>query len=135
MKKLFFTVFFICICSIICAQNITYTPFFRDSPNQAQQQKQTQKYRTTAYHVDYNGNYIKIPIQVTVTTYIHPTGDRSQEIKVTAFYRSNGYGGQWENCMYGVPVQKCQPIYGNEMEQSFMFKANLPMIGWIYFDL
>ena len=94
MKKLFFTAFFICICSVIWTQNITYTPFFRDSPNQAQQQNQTQKYRTTAYHVDYNGNYIKIPIQVTATTYIHPTGDRSQEIKVTAFYRSNGYGGQ-----------------------------------------
>ena len=42
---------------------------------------------------------------------------------------------QWENCMYGANVQQCQSIYGNEMEQSFMFKANLPMIGWIYFDL
>lgn len=133
MKKLFFTAFFICICSVICAQ--TYTPFFRDSPNQTQQQQHAQKYRATAYQIDYNGNYIKIPIQVTVTTYTHPTGDYSQEIQVTAFYRSNGYGGQWENCMYGAPVQKCQSIYGNELEQSFMFKANLPMIGWIYFDL
>lgn len=88
-----------------------------------------------SYQVDYNGNYTKIPIQVTVTTYIHPTGDTSQEVKVTSYYRSNGYGGQWENCMYGANVQQCQSIYGNEMEQSFMFKANLPMIGWIYFDL
>ena len=133
MKKLFFITFFSCICGIICAQ--TYTPFFRDSPNQTQQQEQTQEYRATAYQMDYNGNYIKIPIQVTVTTYTYPTGNCSQEIKVTAFYRSNGYGGQWENCMYGVPIQKCQSIYGNNMEQSFMFKANLPMIGWIYFDL
>ena len=37
--------------------------------------------------------------------------------------------------MYGAPVQQCQSIYGNEMEQSFMFKANLPVIGWVYFDL
>lgn len=31
--------------------------------------------------------------------------------------------------------ESCQSIYGNEMELSFMFKANLPLIGWIYFDL
>lgn len=135
MKKFIITTVLLCVCSFAKSQDLTYRPFFRDSPHQNQTQQQTQKLRTTAYHVDYNGNYTKIPIQVTVTTYIHPTGNTSQEVKVTSYYRSNGYGGQWENCAYGAPVQQCQSIYGNEMEQSFMFKANLPMIGWVYFDL
>lgn len=135
MKKVLVTTVLLCICGLVKSQNITYTPFLRDSPHQNQPQQQTQRLRTTAYHVDYNGDYTKIPIQVTATTYIHPTGNTSQEVKVTSYYRSNGYGGQWENCMYGAPVQQCQSIYGNEMEQSFMFKANLPMIGWVYFDL
>ncbi|MBS5475195.1 MULTISPECIES: hypothetical protein [Bacteroidales] len=139
MKKFLIATIFLCACGVAKSQNLTYTPFFRDSPRQNQQQhqpqQQSQRLRATAYQVDYNGNYTKIPIQVTVTTYIHPTGDTSQEVKVTSYYRSNGYGGQWENCMYGANVQQCQSIYGNEMEQSFMFKANLPMIGWIYFDL
>lgn len=136
MKKLLFVALFICAFNFAKSQNITYTPFFRDTPQQQYQpQQQTQRLRTTAYQVDYNGNYTKIPIQVTATTYIYPTGDTSREIKVTSYYRSNGYGGQWENCMYGATVQQCQSIYGNKMEQSFMFKANLPMIGWVYFDL
>lgn len=139
MKKLFFTTLFICVCNFIHAQNITYTPFFRDAPNQNQQQyrpqQQNQILRSTAYQTDYNGNYIKIPIQVTVITYIHPTGDINQEVKVTSYYQSNAYGGQWMKCGYGASIQKCQSIYGNKMEKSFMFKANLPMIGWIYFDL
>ena len=139
MKKLLITTIFFCICGIAKSQNMTYTPFFRETPRQNQQQyqpqQQTQKLRATAYQVNYNGELTKIPIQITVTTYIHPTRNVSQEIKVTSYYRNNGYGGQWENCMYGAPVQQCQSIYGNEMEQSFMFKANLPMIGWVYFDL
>lgn len=145
MKKLLITTIFLCACCAVKSQDLTYKPFFRDTPNQNQQQyqsqqqyqtqQQIQKLRATAYQVDYNGNYTKVPIQVTVTTYIYPTGNTSQEIKVTSYYRSNGYGGQWENCMYGASVQPCQSIYGNEMEQSFMFKANLPMIGWVYFDL
>ncbi len=139
MKKLLFVALFICAFNCAKSQNLTYTPFFRDTPSQNQQQyhpqQQTRKLRATAYQIDYNGNYTKIPIQITVTVYIHPTGDTSQEIKVTSYYRNNGYGGQWENCMYGAPVQQCQSIYGNKMEQLFMFKANLPMIGWVYFDL
>lgn len=135
MKTLFLTCIFICACGFVKSQNLTYTPFFRDSPRQSQPQQQSQRLRTTAYNIDYNGNYIKIPIQVTVTTYIYPTGNTSQEIKVTSYYCSNGYGGGWKNCIYGAPVQQCQSIYGNEMEQSFMFKADLPMIGWVYFDL
>lgn len=135
MKKLILTAIFVCVCSFAKSQDLTYRPFFRDSPQQNQTQQQTQRLRTTAYQVDNNGNYIKIPIQVTATTYIYPTGNTSQEVKVISYYRSNGYGGQWENCAYGATVQQCQSIYGNEMEQSFMFKANLPMIGWVYFDL
>lgn len=139
MKRLLITTTFLCICGIVKSQDITYTPFFRDSSRQNRQQyqpqQQTQKLRTTAYQVDYNGCYIKIPIQVTVTVYIYPTGDTRQDVKVMSYYRSNGYGGQWVNCMYGANVQQRQSIYGNEMEQSFMFKPNLPMIGWVYFDL
>ncbi|WP_302605621.1 hypothetical protein [uncultured Alistipes sp.] len=137
MKKLLFVAFFICAFNFANSQNITYTPFIRGDTDQSQHQtrQQTQKLRATAYQVDYNGNYTKIPIQVTVTTYFHPTGDTSQEVKVTSYYRSNGYGGQWENCMYGAQVQQCQSMLGNGLEQSFMFKANLPMIGWVYFDL
>ncbi len=139
MKKLLITIILLCVCSFAKSQDITYRPFFRDTPRQNRQQyqpqQQTQRFRATAYHVNYNGNYTKIPIQVTATTYAHPTGNTSQKVKVTSYYRSNGYGGQWENCAYGAPVQQCQSIYGNEIEQSFMFKANLPMIGWVYFDL
>ena len=133
MKKLLFTVLFICACGFAKSQNITYTPFIQGEAQHTQQQ--TQRLRATAYQVDNNGNYIKIPIQVTETTYIHPTGNTSQEIKVTSYYHNDGYGGRWENCIYGATVQQCRPIFGDEMEQSFMFKANLPMIGWIYFDL
>lgn len=139
MKSIIFSVFFICICSCVNAQDVTYTPFFRDTPSQYQQQyqpqRQSQTLRATAYQVDYNGNYTKIPIKITVTTYIYPTGNTRQEAKVVSYYRDNGYGGQWENCMYKTPIQQCQSIYGNKMEQSFMYKANLPMIGWVYFDL
>ena len=135
MRKFIVTTVLLCICGLVKSQNITYTPFFRDSPHQSQPQQQTQRLRATAYQVDNNGNYIKIPIQVTETTYIHPTGNTSQEIKVTSYYHNDGYGGRWENCIYGATVQQCRPIFGNEMEQSFMFKANLLRIGWIYFDL
>lgn len=154
MKKLFLFLAFACCGYSVSAQDMTYRPFFREStptptyqsqsgynnnaPRQYQQnqpQQQSQKLRATAYQLDSEGDYIKIPIQVTVTTYIYPTGDSRQEAKVTSYYRNNGYGGQWKNCTYGVALQECQSVYGNEMEQSFMFKANLPLIGWIYFDL
>ena len=88
MKKFLITTIFLCVYGVAKSQNLTYTPFFRDTPRQNQQQyqpqQQTQRLRTTAYQVDYNGNYTKIPIQVTVTTYIHPTGDTSQEVLVTS---------------------------------------------------
>lgn len=140
MKKFLITIIFLCVCCFAKSQDITYTPFFRDAPRQNRQQyqpqQQTQRLRTTAYHVDNNGNYVKIPIQVTVTNYVYPTGYTSQEVKVTSCYQDTGFGGQWENCVYGAPVQQCQSFSGDEMEQSFMFKANLPMIiGWAYFDL
>lgn len=137
MKNLILTVIFICTCNVAKSQlhQIYYTPFFQDTPLQNQQQtqpsKQTQILRATAYQTDYT----KIPIQVTVTTYVYPVGGSYQEGNVTSYYLNNGFGGQWENCMSGVTVQQCQSIFGNEMEKSFMFKANLPMIGWIYFDL
>lgn len=153
MKKLFLFLAFACCGYCVSAQDLTYRPFFREStpkptdqsqwgynnnaPRQYQQnqpQQQSQKLRATAYQLNSEGDYIKIPIQVTITTYIHPTGN-SGEAKITSYYRNSGYGGQWETCMYGVALQECQSVYGNEMEQSFMFKANLPLIGWIYFDL
>ena len=138
MKTLFITVIFLCVCSVAKSQNIYYTPFIEGTPHQPQQR--TQKIRSTAYHVDNNGKYIKLPIQVTVTTYIHPAGNTTQEIKVTSYYRDTGLGGQWENIPYsGVPVQQCQSILGDQMEQSFMFKVQLYLIdlcgGWFYFDL
>ncbi|MCH5329484.1 MAG: hypothetical protein J1E04_00870 [Alistipes sp.] len=145
MKKLIFTVLFLLVCHISKAQ---YTPFFRDDVRRPQSygqsydqnyggrpQTQTQNLRTTAYQVDYNNNYTKIPIIVTITTHIWPiTGDRSQNMKVTSYYH-NTFGGQWQNCMDGGLVQKCNSTYGNKMEQSFMYKANIPLIGLVYFDL
>lgn len=150
MKSLFLFLAFVCGGYCVSAQDLTYRPFFREStptpqPQQdyyqprQQERRQTevesQTGRVTAYQTDQNGDFIKIPIKITITTYTYPTGDMRQEVKVTSYYRNNGYGGQWENCMYGAAIQKCQSIYGNEMEKSFMFKSNVPMIGWIYFDL
>lgn len=138
MKNLILTAIFICIFSLAKSQSlhgIYYSPFFQDEPLQNQQQiepqKQTQILRATAYQADYT----KIPIRVTITTYIYPVGGSYQEGNVTSYYLNNGFGGQWENCSFGASVQQCQSTFGNEMEKSFMFKANLPMIGWIYFDL
>lgn len=151
MKKLFLFLAFACCGYFVSAQDMTYRPFSREStptpmpqhqqnyyqpqPQQRKTRGENQTGRTTAYQTDQNGDYVKIPIKITVTTYTYPTGDIRQEVNVTSYYRNNGYGGQWENCMYGAPIQKCQSVYGNEMEKSFMFKANVPMIGWVYFDL
>lgn len=152
MKTFFLFLTFVCGGYCVSAQDMTYRPFFREStptpipqPQQnyyqprQQERRQTevesQIGRVTAYQTDQNGDFIKIPLKITITTYTYPTGDIRQEVNVTSYYRNNGYGGQWENCMYGAPIQKCQSVYGNEMEQSFMFKANVPMIGWVYFDL
>lgn len=80
MKKLLFVALFICAFNFAKSQDITYTPFFRDTPRQNQQQyqpqQQTQRLRATAYQIDYNGNYTKIPIEVTVTTYLDITKNR-----------------------------------------------------------
>lgn len=152
MKSLFLFLAFVCGGFCVSAQDLTYRPFFREStptpmpqpqqnyyqpPQQKRRQTEVESQigRVTAYQTDQNGDFIKIPLKITITTYTYPTGDIRQEVKVTSYYSNNGYGGQWENCMYGAPIQKCQSVYGNEMEQSFMFKANVPMIGWVYFDL
>lgn len=151
MKTFFLFLAFVCGGYCVSAQDMTYRPFFREStptpmpqPQQNYQPRQQERRQTevesqigrvTAYQTDQNGDFIKIPLKITITTYTYPTGDIRQEVNVTSYHRNNGYGGQWENCMYGAPIQKCQSVYGNEMEQSFMFKANVPMIGWVYFDL
>lgn len=147
MKKILLTIIFMCSYCIAKSQ-MTYTPLFRDDVRSQQQyqqqsqpqyrnetQTQRQNIRTTAYYIDNNGDYIKIPIIVTITTYIHPTGNSSQVAKVTSYYSSFGIGGRWENLAYdGAEVKKNNPIVGG-LEQSFMYNAYLPMAGIVYFDL
>ena len=135
MKKLLLTFMFLLAYGIANCQDITYTPFFRDGSGQTQ--TQNQRVRTTAYYTDYNNNLHKLPIIVTITTYQYATGNSRSEAKVTSYYQNSGHMSSWQSCehMYGTQVKECNPRFGKELEKSFMYKADIPIIGTIYFDL
>lgn len=90
--------------------------------------------RTTAYHVDYNGNYYKVPIRVEYTVY----SNGASSLTVAEQWEANAAGGQWRRISSPARVVGCQAITANgitaELERSFMYKA---MVGtvWYYFDL
>ena len=140
MKKMFVIAFCILASCVLNAQSpgMLYTPFFRD-PSGAQKQ-QGQVYRTTAYQLDYNGNYVKIPIKVTEIIFVYPSGERSQKLEVTAYYSYDER--QWINCGYGGTVSECESycLFGqdNGLEKMFMYKAQVSgrgIYGTIYFEL
>ena len=136
------------------AQGLVYTPFIpqqsssstgsdswfgngassRRQPTYSRPSAQTQTTRTTAYYVDYSGNYYKVPILVEYTVY----SNGATSLRVTEKWQSNGINGQWHRLPSSANVQSCQPITANgrtaELERSFMYKA---MVGtdWYYFDL
>ena len=136
------------------AQGLVYTPFIpkqssssydiggesggysssRSRSGYARPSQQTQTIRTTAYFVDYNGDYYKVPIHVEYTVY----SNGATSLSVTEQYESNGFGGQWKRLLSPARVTSCQSIMANgdtaELERSFMYKA---MVGtkWYYFDL
>lgn len=135
------------------AQGLVYTPFIPQQSSSASSgslyggsgtsrprsgyyrpRSETQSFRTTAYFVDFNGDYHKAPIRVEYTVY----SNGACSCCVTEKWQSNGVSGQW--CSLGKPadVQSCQPITANgitaELEQSFMYKAQVG-IYWYYFDL
>lgn len=134
MKKLFCLTFFICVFQISFAQDysdggITYIPVYGEQPAE-----NNQILRTTAYAIDFNGNYVKVPIKVSVTTTNYSVGSAHQRSNVIAYYQNNGWSGEWVRCYSGGAVSKCSAYGGNELERSFMYKAHIS-IGWIYFDL
>lgn len=103
------------------------------TPDGYSPQESSQTYRATAYY-ESQGEYVKLPIQVTVTT-VEYYGGRDQMVQVSAYYTNYGYGGNWTSCQ--ARVQQCQHGYwnsNNRLEQSFMYKACIGMT-WVYFDL
>ena len=135
------------------AQGLVYTPFIprqsssfdigggssvsgssRSSSGYSRPSCQTELTRTTAYYVDYNGNYYKDPIRVEYTVW----SNGATNLKVTEQWEGNGFGGQWKRLLAAARVESCQPITANgssaALERSFMYKA---MVGtrWYYFDL
>lgn len=94
----------------------------------------TQTIRTTAYFVDFYGDYYKVPIRVEYKVY----SNGAESLKVAEQYESNGFGGQWKRLSTPPNVMNCQSIMATgvtaELERTFMYKA---MVGttWYYFDL
>lgn len=128
-------IFALFICLFIYASTdaqITYTPYFRNSPNQGRPTQQSQKLRTTAYASSGQG-YVKIPIIVTVTTYQYASGVEETSALVTSYYQDTGYGGTWMSTH--ASIQQCMSSFGGGLEAQFMYKALLSTLGWIYFDL
>lgn len=145
MKRILLIVSFAFV-SIIANAQIVYQPFIpNDSRSRTQgtdnpvyqsyeqtRTAQTQTMRATAYAIDSDGDYVKVPIQITATTYSY--GGRTME--VTSYYGERGWGNrEWIKCAYAASIKKCDTIWGNEMDKRFMYKANIPYVGWVYFDL
>ena len=135
------------------AQGLVYTPFIpkqsssfdigegsgvagssRSSSGYSRPSCQTELTRTTAYYVDYDGNYFKVPIRVEYTVW----SNGATSLKVAEQWEGNALGGQWKRLLTAARVESCQPItaYGTSaaLERSFMYKA-LVGICWYYFDL
>lgn len=145
MKRILLIVSFAFV-SIVANAQIVYQPFI---PNESRSRTQgtdnpvyqsyeqartaqTQTMRATAYAIDSDGDYVKVPIQITATTYSY--GGRTME--VTSYYGEKGWGDRgWIKCAYAASIKKCDTIWGNEMDKRFMYKANIPHVGWVYFDL
>ncbi|MCL2312072.1 MAG: hypothetical protein FWC41_06235 [Firmicutes bacterium] len=94
--------------------------------NQNSNNQYEETIRTTAYRMDSNGQYIKMPIKVQ---------QQSSYYFVVERYSTAGLG-QWEKIATPAQVQKCSRNYynDNDIENSFMYKA-LIWNNWYYFDL
>jgi hypothetical protein len=135
------------------AQGLVYTPFIPQQSSSAdfgswgsdsgysrqrsggyRPSYQTQTIRSTAYYVNYDGDYQKVPIRVEYTVY----SNGATSLTVAEQWKGNGLGGQWEKVLSAAYVRECQSIFANgptaELERTFMYKA---MVGtsWYYFDL
>lgn len=94
-------------------------------------QPRVQVVATTAYSVDYNGNYVKMPVRVQITD----NGFGGVSMRVVEKYISTGFGGRWSKIYSGSDVRQCTPLASmNQLEKSFMFKATIDTNTW-YFDL
>jgi hypothetical protein len=149
MKKLLFIIGLALTCSMVYGQvgGAVYKPFiYEPQQNNTQNQQQgsyqnqpqrnyqnqnsnnqyVETIRATAYRVDSNGQYIKLPIKVQ---------QQSSYYFVVERYNTTGMG-QWEKISNPAQVQKCMRNYynDNDIENMFMYKA---LIGttWYYFDL
>ena len=106
----------------------------RSSSGYSRPSCQTELTRTTAYFVDYDGNYYKVPIRLEYTVW----SNGATSLRVTEQWERNAFGGQWKRLFSSARVVSCQSITANGpsayLESSFMYKA---MVGtqWYYFDL
>ena len=144
MKKVIFSVIFVFVCAAVNAQiyepyifgqssTNTYNNDLDPAPRRSyNNQPQTQKriVQTTAYYINDNGNYAKVPIKVTIND--SPYKNDS----VTSFYDYNwGINGGWRDC--DAAITKCSSVFGSGLETQFMYKACILAIGLneVYFDL
>lgn len=131
MRKIACTIISLIVAISAYAQ-IGYSPSYNSrQQQQAAPQQNTENYRTTAYSVDYQGNYIKMPIVVRVSD----NGYGGIYLSVVQKYVNTGFGGRWEKIYSGATVSKCTSFIGaNNLESNFMYKAIIDTKTW-YFDL
>lgn len=144
MKKIILASIFLFIGMAANAQG-SYEPYILHSPNtpnynmeefesprpryqNSQPRTHKETVQTTAYYQDNNGSYVKVPIKVTITA-----SSYGQTISITSYY--NYQYGAWTDTGF-TSVQKCDGIFGGEMESAFMYKAYLAIfLKTVYFDL
>lgn len=136
MKQCLFTIL-LAILSINGHAQVTYTPFIPgQSSSSSNYQSNVDLIRTTAYYLDsYSGQYVKVPVKVSITS-----NGYSTQIKIVEKYVSTGFGGQWQKVHNSGNAQACSPMIGSlglgsdTLEQQFMYKVFVDTRYW-YFDL
>ncbi len=117
--------------SFSASAQIQYVPTYNYRQGTETNQPRVQIVATTAYSVDYNGNYVKMPVRVQITD----NGFGGVSMRVVEKYISTGFGGRWSKIYSGSDVRQCTPLASmNQLEKSFMFKATIDTNTW-YFDL
>ncbi len=142
MKKIIFSVIFVFVCATVNAQiyepyifgqssTNTYNYDLDTAPRRSyNNQPQTRKriVQTTAYYINNNGDYVKVPIKVTINDSEYSNGF------VSSFYDYEL--GCWHDCSSDhASITKCSS-FGQGLETQFMYKALISiLLHTVYFDL